>query len=168
MEFLELCVIKSNYSSAYNLNYFETQIKSAETFVPRKSANFRLEFPWVLATSVSWFTNLPGPTSSPFGVESRLKKTVSGCHKFMDTFFLYEKPLVTICTFLVTPCTFLVTTCTFLVTTCTFLVTTCTPRRNSPLSGFHLFTYSYRTIFLLISKWLPIVFAFFYTYPYIK
>jgi len=59
-------VIKSNYSSAYNLNYFETKTKSAKTFVPRKSANFRLELPWVLATSVSWFPKLPGPTSSPF------------------------------------------------------------------------------------------------------
>jgi len=59
-------VIKSNYSSVYNLNYFETKTKSAETFVPRKSANFKLELLWVLATSVSWFPKLPGPTSSPF------------------------------------------------------------------------------------------------------
>jgi len=61
------CVINSNYSSVYNLNYFETRTTSAETFVPGKSANFRLELLWVLATRRFWFTNSPDPPSSPFG-----------------------------------------------------------------------------------------------------
>ena len=70
--------------------------------MPRKSANFRLELPWVLATSVSWFPKLPGPTSSPLGC----KNPTTWKSKVPQTYssILFILSLLVHCTILVHSC----------------------------------------------------------------